>query len=223
MRHIVIDIEAIPDPDLPWLGDPAHFASPPHWKVVCLGVLVLEDWKPVQMKVLTGTEPEILQKFFGPLGTRDVIVTWNGRGYDLPVVIARALKHRVPMGWYFGSRDYRYRYSTAGHLDLCDQLCDHGAGRRWSLDAAAKLIGWPGKLDTDGSQVAELYAAGELERIESYCLEDVVQTAAVLLATAGLWGWLSPEDAAAREQDLLELAAADVRTCHLPPLVQAAV
>ena len=214
-RHIIVDIETIPDPALPWLGDETHFASPPHWQIACLGILVLEDWRPVQMKVLTGDEPDILRSFFGPLGAKDTLVTWNGRGFDLPVIIARALKHAVPMEWYFRSRDYRYRYSVAGHLDLCDQLCDHGAGRRWSLDAAAKLIGWPGKIDTSGGDVADLYAAGDIERIGSYCLEDVVQTAAVLLRSALLFGWLDADAAAEREDALKRFVAADNRVSRL--------
>src|SRR5215468_11433458 len=55
------------------------------------------------------------------------IVTWNGRGFDLPVVAARCLRHGVAFPWYYQRRDARYRYSPDGHLDLMDLLADHGA------------------------------------------------------------------------------------------------
>lgn len=215
MRHVVIDIETIPDPDLPWTGDPDHFASPPHWKVVCLGVLVLEDWRPTQMHALTGDEASILRRFSHAMQKHGGdIVTWNGRGFDLPVILARSLKQRVQMPWYFDRRGMRYRYSGDGHVDLCDELCDHGAGRRWSLDAAAKLIGWPGKIDTDGSMVPDLYASGDLGRIANYCLEDVVQTAAVLLEFAHQRGQDTAENEA-HVAALREFVMGDQRVTHL--------
>ena len=90
--------------------------------------------------------------------------------FDLPVIALRSLCHGVPLGWYYRERNVRYRYSEEGHLDLCDWLADHGATRSGSLDAVARLIGLPGKVGVDGSQVEGLYRAGQLAAIQRYCL-----------------------------------------------------
>jgi predicted PolB exonuclease-like 3'-5' exonuclease len=79
---------------------------------------------------------------------------------------------------YYVGRDARYRFSTEGHFDLMDFLVEHRATRGYSLNLAAKLIGMPGKMDTKGSDVAEMVAAGRIEEVISYCLSDVAQTAA---------------------------------------------
>ncbi len=121
---------------------------------------------------------------------RPHLVTYNGRGFDLPVIALRCLRHGVPLRFYYQDRDVRYRYSELGHLDLFDSLSDHGASRIGSLDALAHVIGLPGKVGVDGSQVEGLYKAGQLELIKKYCLTDVAQTAFLLLRYRLLQGQL---------------------------------
>ena len=58
------------------------------------------------------------------------------------------------MPWWFSDRNTRYRYSTDGHFDLMDFLADFGAAKNARLDVYAKLVGFPGKVGVDGSQVA---------------------------------------------------------------------
>jgi predicted PolB exonuclease-like 3'-5' exonuclease len=84
------------------------------------------------------------------------------------------------MGWYYQRNNVRYRFSDDGHLDLADALSDRGATRMTSLDNAARLVGLPGKMGVDGSQVEGFYKAGRLEEIRHYCLTDVIQTACLL-------------------------------------------
>lgn len=121
------------------------------------------------------------------------LVTWNGRGFDLPVLAMRALGLGVPWGWYYDSREIRYRYSTDGHCDLMDFLSDYGASRSMKLDDVARLVGLPGKdvpgetEHFDGSMVGDLVARGDVQankdKIARYCLQDVLQTALVFLRT----------------------------------------
>jgi predicted PolB exonuclease-like 3'-5' exonuclease len=115
------------------------------------------------------------------------------------------------MRWYYRERNVRARYSEDGHLDLCDWLADHGATRAGSLDALAHLIGLPGKVGVDGSQVAGLYEAGQLDAIERYCLSDVAQTALLLVRFRLLQGELSPDRYRTTATALLDAFAGDAR------------
>src|SRR6185369_13012169 len=164
----------------------------------------------------TGTPDErervLLEDFSRFVGrARPVLVTYNGRSFDLPVIAMRALCHGVSLGWYYRDRNVRYRYSEEGHIDLCDWLADHGATRSGSLDAVARLIGLPGKVGVDGSQVEGLYKAGELASIQRYCLADVAQTALLFLRFRLLQGVLRGEQYQDAVRELLDGLAADGR------------
>jgi hypothetical protein len=97
-----------------------------------------------------GAERDLLQTFGGSTQALSgegglCLVTWNGRGFDLPVINLRSLMHGVPCKWYYDNRDVRYRYSAEGHLDLMDFLGDYGAARNMKLGDVARLVGLPGK------------------------------------------------------------------------------
>src|SRR5262245_49035602 len=127
----------------------------------------------------------------------------------------RSLCHAIALPWYYRDRDIRYRYSAEGHLDLCDWLADHGATRAGKLDAIARLIGLPGKIGVDGSQVEGLYHAGQIESIQKYCLADVAQTALLFLRFRLLQGQVAPETYRERTTALLEALAADGRVAEV--------
>jgi predicted PolB exonuclease-like 3'-5' exonuclease len=112
------------------------------------------------------------------------LVSWNGGGFDLPVLHYRALVHGVtaPRYWETGNEDrdfkwnnYLSRYHTR-HLDLMDLLALYTGRANAPLDDLAKLCGFPGKLGVDGSQVWTLYQKGRLPEIRNYCETDVVNT-----------------------------------------------
>ena len=157
-------------------------------------------------------ERELLEDFSRFVGrARPVLVTYNGRGFDLPVIVLRSLCHAVPLGWYYRERGVRSRFSEEGHLDLCDWLAEHGATRSGSLDAVAKLIGLPGKLGVDGSQVEGMYQSGQLASIQKYCLADVAQTALLFLRFRLLQGQLAHDRYREAAAALLDGLAADGR------------
>jgi predicted PolB exonuclease-like 3'-5' exonuclease len=118
-----------------------------------------------------------------------------------------------------GGPDYRYRFSDEGHMDLADVLTDYGASRMPSLTALAQLVGMPGKMDVDGSQVESMFAHGRYTEIRDYCLHDVVQTAFVFLRTELLRGRLTQDQYRARAQSLWTALEQDPRV--LPVLQQA--
>jgi predicted PolB exonuclease-like 3'-5' exonuclease len=128
----------------------------------------------------------------------------------------RSLRYGVAAPWYYRKRDYRYRYSTEGHLDLCDVFSDHGATRMTSLHGAARLIGLPGKDGVDGSQVEAMYRTGQIDALRGYCLSDVAQTAFLFLRYRLLSGLL---DRAAYTVAATHLLAAIATDPRLAPLV----
>lgn len=131
------------------------------------------------------------------------LVTWNGRGFDLPVLSMRSLKLGVPFAWYYNNRDMRYRFSEEGHLDLMDFLSDYGAAPRMKLGDVARLVGLPGKVGMTGAAVHDVYeeslahpetAAEKMASVGRYCLQDAIQTALVFLRTRFHLGRVSREE-----------------------------
>ncbi len=228
-EYLVLDIETIPDverwarPELPHGEAP----FPPTWahRIVVIGCLWLDHGYRLKRLGVIGDpdtagpdasaderERMLLEDFSRFVGrARPVLVTYNGRSFDLPVIALRALCHGVSLGWYYRERNVRSRYSEEGHLDLCDWLADHGATRSGSLDAVARLIGLPGKVGVDGSQVEGLYRAGQLAAIQRYCLADVVQTALLFLRFRLLQGVLRADAYHEATASLLDALAGDGR------------
>jgi 3'-5' exonuclease len=231
--YLVLDIETVPDPALSplirqpdvvgpgpggglALGGSCDRGFPPlyaHQPVVIGALWLDEDYRFRRLGVIGEGKDEkgILEDFsafvckYGP-----DLVTYNGRGFDLPVLALRSLRHGVAMSWYYQGR-LRHRYSEEGHLDLCDMLCDHGAARSMSLDAVARLIGLPGKVGVDGSQVEGLYRTGQLDSIKSYCLADVAQTGLLFLRFRLLQGVLDFPSYRRRAAELMEALRSDGR------------
>ena len=188
--YLILDIETIPDRELFMPPEPAAGVErpfPPLYacRPIVLGVMWLDenlDCKRIGTFGEGKDEAGMMSDFADFMGKwKPNLVTWNGRGFDLPVLALRALRHGLPFGWYYRGAGYRYRYSEEGHLDLCDVLSDHGAAKMTSLDGAARVIGLPGKDGVDGSQVEGLFLAGQLESLRHYCLSDVAQTTFLLL------------------------------------------
>ena len=130
-------------------------------------------------------EGEIIQAFFDRIDQRrPQLVSWNGGGFDLPVLQQRGLRHGVVAGkyWDMGDDDREYRYNNyigryhLRHIDLMDLLAMYSARGNAPLDAMAKLCGFPGKLGMDGSQVYGAYLAGQTDEIRRYCETDVMNT-----------------------------------------------
>lgn len=218
----VIDIEAVADPA--WQPEPDArdpFAPPWAWEVVSIGALSFEKFlENPRAGVFVTKNPDrergLLERFADYLVLRKgpTLVTWNGRRYDVPVLAMRMLRHGIPAPWFF-DRELRKRYTEDGHLDLADHLTDHGAARAMKLSDVAKTIGLPGKMGTDGGDVAGLYAAGELDKIDAYCLADVVQTAFVFLRYERLANRLDLTGYRARVDAVLRVVDGDPRLAEL--------
>src|SRR5512140_2589839 len=148
------------------------------------------------------TEAELIRRFFDGIEKyTPQLVSWNGGGFDLPVLHYRALVHGVAGCCYwdlgddnreFKFNNYLARFHTR-HLDLMDVLAGY-QNRAWApLDEIAQLCGLPGKLGMDGSQVYTAYKRGEIAAIRDYCETDVANTYLLFQRFQLIRGLLTPD------------------------------
>lgn len=223
MTFLCLDLETVPDLSrwTPPTDKPDAFGPTWSHRVIVAGYALLSnDYELIELDSfglgLKGSaddmERETLWGLSGYIAeNRPTVVTFNGRRFDIEVIVQRSYCHSVPLPWYYKNREARKRYSEDGHLDLCDQLSDMGAGSYFSLDVAAKMLGLPGKVGCDGSQVAAMYADGQIDAIERYCLSDVAQTAMVLIRYRRIQGALKGAEAEARSAALMSRFRRDPR------------
>ena len=224
---LVFDLETIPDcPGIRKLYDlpadlPDHEVAevafqkrraksgndflPPHLQRVAVISCVLRDDEGV--RVFSIGEPEsgeaaAIQRFFDGIDKYvPQLVSWNGRGFDVPVLAARGLIHGVNAAcfWDTGADNKDFKWSNYinrfhdRHLDLMDVLSLYGGGRGSPLDELAKLSGFPGKLGMDGSEVWGSYLKGAIASIRDYCETDVANTYLIYLRFQLMRCVLSPE------------------------------
>ena len=132
------------------------------------------------------------------------LVSFNGRGFDLPMIMARAMCYDLSAAAYFETNDrdnnkskwenYRSRYDGRFHLDLLDHISDFGAVRGLKLDHICTSVGLPGKYDVHGDQVLQLYYGGEQAKIDEYCRSDVLNTYWLFLKYELLRGKITKDD-----------------------------
>jgi hypothetical protein len=170
----------------------SDFLPPPQQRIVAISV-VLRSRDALRIFSLgdeQSAEKELVQRFFDGLERYSpVLVSWNGSGFDLPVLNYRALRHGVSAHryWEVGESDRDFRYNNYlsryhwRHIDLMDVLSGYGASGRASLDLASQLVGLPGKLGIGGSQVWPAYLRGEIAAIRDYCEADVLNTYLIYL------------------------------------------
>jgi predicted PolB exonuclease-like 3'-5' exonuclease len=210
---VVLDIETVKDMTvLPQDWDVNRWPPPIAWQVIAIGLLVAtQSDGSYQIEKLTcgvGEERYLLEQFWAFFDRRQpLLVTWNGRCFDLPVLLHRAMLHNVQAkAWFAGNRtsSYGYRFSADDHCDLMDQLTNYGAAQKITLDLAAAALGFAGKAGVDGSQVEKLFDEGNLIEISEYCECDLLNLFGVFLKWAHLTGRI---DATGLNQSLSHTAA----------------
>jgi predicted PolB exonuclease-like 3'-5' exonuclease len=158
------------------------------------------------------SEADIIQRFYDGIEKYSPkLISWNGGGFDLPVLHYRSLMHKIsaPRYWEMGegdhadSRDFRWnnyinRYHTR-HLDLMDLLALYQPRANAPLDELAKLMGFPGKLGMDGSKVWDAWQEGRADEIRDYCETDVLNTYLVFNRFRLFQGEITPAEADAEE------------------------
>jgi 3'-5' exonuclease len=139
---------------------------------------------------VNSSEAELVERFFDGIERFSPdLISWNGSGFDLPVLGLRALSAGVqaPRYWETGDGDTAFRYNNYlsrfhwRHTDLMDVLSGYQGRGRVSLQNAAYLLGLPGKLGFSGAQVWDAWLAGNLVGIRQYCETDVLNTYLIYL------------------------------------------
>ena len=225
MNVLVFDIETIPDLDggrriydLDGLNDKdtasallnlrrqengTEFLRLHLHRIVAISV-VLRSTQGVKVWSLgdeDSTEKELIERFYDGIDRfTPNLVSWNGGGFDLPVLHYRALKHGVQARryWETGNEDSSFKWNNylsryhQRHLDLMDQLALFNARANAPLDQIATLLGFPGKMGMSGGKVFEAFQEVNLKGIRDYCETDVLNTWLVYLRFQLMRGELDP-------------------------------
>ncbi len=171
----------------------------------------------------TAGEAEIIKRFFDGIERfTPTIVSWNGSGFDLPVLHYRSALHGIaaPRYWEVGDEDSSFRYNNYlnrfqwRHTDLMDVLAGYQMRGRAPLDQMATMLGFPGKMGMSGDKVWPTFLAGDLAAIRNYCETDVLNTWLVYLRFEVTRGRLSAEQYEA-ECELVQEALAQSEKEHL--------
>ena len=168
-------------------------------------------------------EAEIVGRFFDGIAryTPD-LVSWNGGGFDLPVLHYRALKHGIqaPRYWEIGESDRDFKWNNYlsryhwRHIDLMDVLANFNPRANAKLDEIASMLGFPGKLGMDGSKVWGKFLDGGIREIRNYCETDVLNTWLVYLRFEYMRGNLDDKDLD-REYALIRTTLEKMDESHL--------
>ncbi len=161
-------------------------------KIVTISVVLKTDDKLSVWSLgdKDSTETELLERFFeGIERYTPVIVSWNGSGFDLPVIHYRSLIHGVVAQryWENGDDDQSFRWNNylnrfhSRHTDLMDVLSGYITTARAPLNEIATILGFPGKMGMSGEKVWDCYLDGDIESIRNYCETDVLNTYLIYL------------------------------------------
>ncbi|WP_448188013.1 3'-5' exonuclease [Azospirillum sp. sgz301742] len=190
-RLLCLDAESVTDPELPAEDEPeAMFPAAQRHQLVAISFLEARiehgpgGERYIVEQCRSGGEPghgeDLLLKgfwkFFGAGLPR--LVTWNGKGFVMPVLRQRAMVYGIPAAAWFQAGDkwnnYGQRFTPDWHCDLMEVLSDYGASPRVGLKDMAEAVGLPGKIEGRGADVADKVQRGDIAAVRRYCETDVL-------------------------------------------------
>jgi len=167
----------------------SSFLPVPFHKVVSICAVITDDYGVFQkVSCIDGDdEKALIKNFLDFINKKNPkLVSFNGRSFDMPMLLVRAMKYSLTVPAYFETNNtelnktkwdnYRYRFSDRFHVDLCDHISEFGAVRGMKLDLLCTMMGIPGKFDISGDQVYKLFFDGQIDTIKEYCQSDVLNT-----------------------------------------------
>jgi predicted PolB exonuclease-like 3'-5' exonuclease len=183
----------------------SEFLPLPYQKVVAIACALRDDngFRIGSVGTAEDPEPELIRRFFDLIDKHTPqLVSWNGGGFDLPVLGYRALIHGISAAryWDWGDDDREFKFNSylgryhTRHLDLMDVLSMYQVRASAGLDTMARLCGFPGKLGMDGSEVPAAIGAGRRDDVRRYFETDVMKTYLLYLRFRRLRGELTAAD-----------------------------
>jgi predicted PolB exonuclease-like 3'-5' exonuclease len=184
-------------------------------RIVAISVVLRADRKLSVWSLgdLESSEKDLIQRFYDGLERyKPTLVSWNGSGFDLPVLHYRSLLHKIaaPFYWDTGENNPDFKWNNylsryhQRHTDLMDVLAGYQARCNAPLDEVATMLGFPGKLGMSGDKVWPAYQEGKLSDIRDYCETDVLNTYLVYLRYQLIRGKLTEAELDIEEQLLRE-------------------
>ncbi|EAJ7103096.1 polysaccharide biosynthesis protein [Campylobacter upsaliensis] len=174
----------------------SEFLPLPFHKIVSICAVIADHFgKFIKVNKIEGeNEKEMLRNFFAFIDKSEPkLVSFNGKNYDCPLFVLRALKYNIRASAYLDTQDkwsnYKTRFSELKHCDLLESL-----GGRLRLDSVCAMAGLPGKYDVSGAEVMSLYYQNQMEKIHEYCESDVLNTYMLFLKYELIKGNLAEED-----------------------------
>ncbi len=173
-------------------------------------------------------EAELVQRFFDGIDRyTPTLVSWNGGGFDLPVLHYRSLLHKIDARryWESGEEDREYRYNNYlnryhwRHIDLMDVLGAFNMRASAPLTEVAVMLGFPGKLGMSGASVWDYFQQGKLPEIRQYCETDVLNTYLIYLRWELVRGGLN-KSSYLQEIERISSVLSESRQPHLQSFLQ---
>lgn len=205
----------------------------PHYmqQIVAISVVVsTPEWVKVwSLGDIQTNEKGIIERFFAGLDRfTPILVSWNGSGFDLPVLHYRSLLHGVTAGkyWETGDGDASFKWNNylsryhQRHTDLMDVLAGYQSRASAPLDEIAQMLGLPGKMGMAGNLVWQQFQENQLESIRDYCETDVLNTYLVYLQFQYIRGQLD-EVSLALEKERLKESLFSANKPHLTAFLEA--
>jgi predicted PolB exonuclease-like 3'-5' exonuclease len=253
MNYMIFDIETVPDVNLgrrmfPFdgLSDEeagkammfrqlqeagTEFLPLYQHRIVAISIVLRagDSLKVWSLGDLDSNEADLIQRFFAGVDRYSPdLVSWNGSGFDLPVLHYRAMLHGVAAAryWETGDEDRSFRYNNYlsrfhwRHIDVMDVLAGFNPRARAGLDKIAVMLGFPGKMGLAGDKVWDDYRNGNLDKIRHYCETDVLNTYLVFLRFQHMRGILDDAQLQAELQKVRDLLGAAPES-HLKDFLQA--
>lgn len=182
MKTVVLDVETIADrcamERCGYQEEQGVFAPWPLHQLACASTLTVQSVGRDRLKFDLASfsrrqmsERGIVASVERAIEDADQVITYNGRAFDIPVLLARAVvaNEFVPTLARLG-----HRCRPGLHYDLHNQIKDVAGGVKLAHLCAAFSI--PAKVGGEGAGVADLAAQGRWQDIEHYCETDVVAT-----------------------------------------------
>ncbi len=209
-NYLIIDVESAADPDADQvlakqIEDERGFMPVQYQIPIVIAVLELApECYPLNRTVLQSATyqdiPAMITEWWKTYSKApQILVTYNGRGFDLPILELASFKYgnQIPPRYWdkFGPRN---RFSGE-HIDISEWITNYGAIKSIQLNCLSKKLKRAGKGDINGKMIHQMYTEGKIAEIATYCANDVVDTYAVFLRTRVMLGLLNTE----QEEEML--------------------